>query len=166
MPTFLTEPQWYDENGVLTTTENVKVNSADSANVAERATDYFGKKYQCPDWMKFPIWLDANNGKMTDGSLLLSGNEIQKGDDYGETAYLEVLPAVLQYGIETSETGRQAVVNLGNNKRKFGKIYAESFYAESFEGPASHVSIYNQSKLATNSYKLSLDGTTLTFTKI
>ena len=157
MPTFLTEPEWYDKNGALITPEKVKVNNAVNADEAERATDYFGKKYQCPDWMKSHKWIDANDDEMAVGSLLLSGNEIQmNGDDKSDT-YLEVLPAELYYTHLYSETGHLTVVNLGNDKRKFGKMYAESF-----EGTATNTKSVMIGKAQ---YEFSIDDATLTLTK-
>lgn len=157
MPTFLTEPQWYDKNGASITPEKVKVNNAVNADSAERATDYFGKKYQCPAWMQTHKWVDANDDEMADGSLLLSGNEIQMNDDDKNDTYLEVLPAELYYTHIHSETGHLTVVNLGNNKRKFGKMYAESF-----EGTATNA---KSVMIGKTQYEFSIDGTTLTLTK-
>lgn len=181
MPTFLTEPQWYDKNGDSITPEKVKVNnavSADNADVAERATDYFGKKYEPLSWMTDASWSNVDSVVSPDASgLLLSGKTIEGGEIIKETAdsiereetYIEILPALLRYSYKKSQqVGYPTYINLGQEQRKFGKIYARSF-----EGPASHVSISepsskpdpNETGRVTNSYSFSLDGTTLTLIK-
>ena len=169
MPTFLTEPQWYDKNGNPTTVKDVKVDNAshaDEADEAGRATDCFGKKYTPLNWMKNASWSSIDNVVSSDANgLLLSGDEIKMEMGSKSNTYLEVLPALLRYDVEgLPMRGYPTYVNLGRINRKFGKIYAKSF-----EGPASNISISEPSLVGgereVNSYSFSLDGTTLTLTK-
>lgn len=127
MPTFLTEPQWYDKNGNLTSTEKIKVDNATHADDSDRSINYFGKNYNKLDWMTSVAWQGADGEWGDVGSLLLSGESVNVEGSNKENAYLEVLPAVMNYTFPEAGSACVASVNLGKPSRPFGKIYADYF---------------------------------------
>lgn len=154
-------PSFKNKNGNLTTPKDVKVDNAGHADDSDRAINYFGKKYTKLDWMTSIDWQDANREWGDEGSLLLSGESINMEDSNKDVVYLEVLPSNMSYTYKESETGHNALVNLGNPTRHFGKIYADSFNGKATEAMAVSIqegSVYNK-------YELSITGNTLTLTK-
>lgn len=100
MPTFLTEPQWYDKNGVLTTPEKVVTQASNRAN------EYFG-----PQTDDFFYLLQANSSVIEDGDNRIG----------------TIQPAYEQPS-ETGDLGLK--VNLGQEDAPFNAVYANSFVGE------------------------------------